>query len=235
VLAPIKHQTKTHAGGSFLWAASFFIPATYNTARNSTAATSAVNQAGFNERAAASGLNSGAGGQAALAYGNTLAGNLSSLDQQQAQALTDIETQRQKLSSQYNSAIAQAIADNDYQKAQALYNEGVRVDNALMQKQYEQAQLDQNQQSINQSASQYQQSLDWEKQQAQTSQNSTQWSQNYSIAQTLLAEGNASGLKALGIDDATIAGIQSYLDSQKKNNGWYVGYYRRRWFQHDER
>jgi len=117
------------------------LPEAYSTARNGAAAASALAQAGFNARAAGTGLNSGAGGQAALAYGNTLAANLSSLDQKQAQAVSDLGAQRQKLAAAYGSAIAQAAAENDGAKAQALYNEAVRADNSLVSASHAQATL----------------------------------------------------------------------------------------------
>jgi len=118
------------------------IPGMYNEARNQSAAVSEQNRANFNELAAARGLNSGAGGQAALAQNIAQQNNMTKLNGQEAQANTDIETQRVKLSTAYNNAIQQAVSENDFQKAQALYNEGVRVDNALMQQSQQQAALD---------------------------------------------------------------------------------------------
>ncbi len=131
------------------------IPYTYNTARNSTAAASAINQSAFNERAAASGLNNGAGGQASLSMANTMQGSLSSLDKQQAQSVADIELQRSKLAVQYNSQIQAAMAENDQARAAALYNEAVRVDNSLVSTAQAQAQLDQQKQSAQTSQKKY--------------------------------------------------------------------------------
>ena len=175
------------------------IPETYNTARNSTAATSAQNQANFNERAAASGLNNGAGGQVALSMANTLTGNISALDKQQAQAVSDIELQRTKLAQSYNSQIAQAMAANDAEKAQQLYNEAVRVDNSLAATSQAQAQLNQSQQS-----------LDLNKQSAQTSQNEYSDSKAEANAKALASVGNYSGYKALyGWSDQDVANAEA--------------------------
>lgn len=172
------------------------IPETYNTARNSTAATSAQNKASFNEAAAANGLNSGTGGQASLSMANTLAGNLSSLDKAQASSVADIETQRSKLTTAYNNAIQAAVAENDYEKAQALYNEAVRVDNSLVSTSQAQASLDTQTQQYNQ--------------QYQTSQNKYSDSLAQSKAETLAAYGDFSGYKALGYSDEMIAGMKAY-------------------------
>jgi len=106
------------------------IPQQYYTAKNEAAAQNAQSNQAFNEYAAASGLNSGAGGQAALASSNQLQSNLSSLSQAQATALADIETRRAELTTQYQSAVAQAIADNDLEKANALLSEAQRVEAA---------------------------------------------------------------------------------------------------------
>ena len=108
------------------------LPATYQAARNQTAATAEQNRAGFNERAAAYGLNSGAGGQADLAMRNQNNANMTAINQQEATAVNDLDTMRLKVSTQYQNDIAQAIADGNMQKAQLLYQEAVRVDESLV-------------------------------------------------------------------------------------------------------
>jgi len=167
------------------------IPAAYNTARNNTAATSAINQAAFNERAASSGLNNGAGGQASLSMANTLSSNLSSLDSSQASKLADLYTQRAKLTAAYNNAIQQAASENDATRAQSLYNEAVRVDNSLV------------------STAQAQASLDYQKQQAQTSQNEYSDEKALNYAKLLASYGNFTQLqKLLGLSDDETAYLQ---------------------------
>lgn len=123
-------------------AAAAKIPQTYQTARNQTAATAEQNKAAFNERAAAYGLNSGAGGQAALAMGNQNAANMSAINAQESNAVTNLDTMRLKLSTAYQNDIAQAVATGDLARAQALYNEAVRVDNGLVQQSMAQADED---------------------------------------------------------------------------------------------
>ena len=81
------------------------------------------------------GLNSGAIGQAALAQNNQLQSNLNTLESAQAAAQAEIEQQRVLLGQQYQLAINQAMAENNYNKAQALYQEAVRQDELLVQEQ----------------------------------------------------------------------------------------------------
>lgn len=85
----------------------------------------------MNERFTASGLNSGAQGQAALALGIAAQGELAGLDAERASRLADIESRRAQTKAQYQNAVAQAIAQNEIERANALYQEAVRVDNSF--------------------------------------------------------------------------------------------------------
>lgn len=107
------------------------LPGIYREAKNQSAASAAVTQQGMNERFTASGLNSGAQGQAALALSIAAQGELASLDAERASRLADIESQRAQTRSQYQNAVAQAIAQNEIERANALYQEAVRVDNSF--------------------------------------------------------------------------------------------------------
>jgi hypothetical protein len=108
------------------------IPAQYDAAANQAAAQSAVSRSAFNEMASASGLNTGATGQAALAQNNALLSSISAIRQSQAEALNDVESQRVALQQQYQAAIKEAIANNEADRAAALYNEAKRVDESLV-------------------------------------------------------------------------------------------------------
>jgi hypothetical protein len=108
------------------------IPEQYTAARNQTAASAEQGRRNFNEYAAASGLNTGTGGQAQLAINTTLQGNLNTINQAEADALADIETQRLQIQAEYQTAIAQAIAESNIAKAQALYEEAIRVDDGMV-------------------------------------------------------------------------------------------------------
>lgn len=114
----------------------------YQAARNSTAGASELARRNFAEYAAATGLNSGTGGQAELARNVTLQNNLNTIDTAEADTLADLELQRSNAEAQYNSAIAQAEADGDYALASALYQEKVRVQNALLDLEIQQQKMD---------------------------------------------------------------------------------------------
>lgn len=107
------------------------LPGVYREAKNQSAASAAVTQQSMNERFTASGLNSGAQGQAALALGIAAQGELAGLDAERASRLADIESRRAQTKAQYQSAVAQAIAQNEIERANALYQEAVRVDNSF--------------------------------------------------------------------------------------------------------
>ena len=74
---------------------------------------------------------------------------MAALNRQQQAAIDEITLQRNQARVQYETAVAQAIADNDIERARALYEEAVRVDNSwrseledlLLQQQYQMNQL----------------------------------------------------------------------------------------------
>lgn len=108
------------------------IPQSYQTAANQTAGQAAVQRAAFQEQAAASGLNSGAVGQAALAQSNMLLSRLSSIRQAEAEAMKEIEAQRAALSREYQKQVAEAVAANETERAKALFEEAKRVDESIV-------------------------------------------------------------------------------------------------------
>lgn len=95
----------------------------YQKQRNQTATNAERERMMFNEYAAASGLNSGAGGQAMLAFSNQLQSNLNDLYLGEANALTEAQNQITKLTIDYQNAIAEAVASNEYERAAALLQE----------------------------------------------------------------------------------------------------------------
>lgn len=107
------------------------LPGTYREAKNRAAADAAVTQQSMNERFTASGLNSGAQGQAALALGIAAQGSMAALDAEEARRLAELESRRAQVKAQYQNAVAQAIAQNEIERANALYQEAVRVDNSF--------------------------------------------------------------------------------------------------------
>lgn len=101
--------------------------------KRQTTGDAAQSAANWREMANAYGLNSGAIGQAGLAQNNQLQSNLNTLGAAQAAAKEELERQRTLLGQQYQAAINEAKANNDYQRAQALYQEAVRAEEALRQ------------------------------------------------------------------------------------------------------
>lgn len=91
----------------------------------------------YNEVQNAYGLTSGAMAQARLAQDNKLQGDLTAIRAAQQSVDADIERQRTLLSQQYASAIAKAQADNDLQRAQALYKAAKDDEGRLLQQQKE--------------------------------------------------------------------------------------------------
>ena len=85
------------------------LPGTYREAKNRAAADAAVTQQSMNERFTASGLNSGAQGQAALALGIAAQGSMAALDAEEARSLAELESRRAQVKAQYQNAVAQAI------------------------------------------------------------------------------------------------------------------------------
>lgn len=112
--------------------------AEYDEQKRQTQGDSERAAANWRELALAQGLNTGAIGQAALSQNNQLQSNLNTLGAAQAQNLANIEQQRALLGQQYQLQILQAQADNDFERAQALYNEAVRQDEILREQQAQQ-------------------------------------------------------------------------------------------------
>jgi hypothetical protein len=115
--------------------------ANYTEQKRQTTGQSAQDAANWREIANAMGLNSGAFGQGALAQANVLQGNLNTLNTAQASAQADIDRQRALLGQEYQLAILEAQANNDFEKANALYEEAVRQDEALRQQEQFNAQM----------------------------------------------------------------------------------------------
>ena len=118
------------------------VDARYQNARNQAAGASELAARNFAEYAAASGLNSGAGGQAELARNVTLQNNLNDINSAEADVYADLELQLANAETEYNNAIAQAEASNDFALAESLYQEKVRVQQELVNQQMQQYQMD---------------------------------------------------------------------------------------------
>lgn len=98
---------------------------------NRTAAESKMAAMNSNEYYAAAGLSSGAMMQSRLSRDNQTAANMTTLRAQQQETDADIERRRSMLADDFASAIRQAQADNDWQMAQALYDNAQTADDRL--------------------------------------------------------------------------------------------------------
>ena len=108
------------------------IPEVYQDQRNLAAAQSEVSGRDFREYAAASGLNSGTGGQAELARANQLQGDLSALSRQETAERRDLEERISQLRIQYQNEVAAAVARGEYERAAALLEEYRRAEESAV-------------------------------------------------------------------------------------------------------
>ncbi|MBQ2383687.1 MAG: hypothetical protein II290_06570, partial [Oscillospiraceae bacterium] len=98
----------------------------------------AVNNAELHD---AHGLSSGARAQVRLAQENQLQSDLTAIRQTQLQTEADTQRQRDLLSKEYASAIRKAQSENDMAKAEALYTQAQKEEEALLAKQEAAAKL----------------------------------------------------------------------------------------------
>ena len=95
----------------------------------------------YTELQNAYGLSSGAMAQARLAQDNQLEGDLTAIRTAQQTIDADIEHQRVLLGEQYRAAIAQAQAENDLERAQALYEAAKAEEERMLQMQLQAGEL----------------------------------------------------------------------------------------------
>jgi len=157
---------------------------TYDTQRNDLETQYQIARHNMGERAAANGINSGTGTQIALSQQNEYLRNYGNLNRQEAAARSDLEFERAKASAAYRDAVAQALADNDVERAKALYDEAVRVDNSMVATAQAQIQLDMQREA-------------------------TEWNRMKDQADNLAKFGDFSGYAALGYSADQIAQMRT--------------------------
>lgn len=108
------------------------IPQTYNEARRQVSTQADISRANLNEQMAGSGINVGAGSQLALSQQNSRNAAMGKVSSAEADAMSALEAQRQKVKAAYQNAVAQAISENDAARAKAIYAEAQRVDNSIV-------------------------------------------------------------------------------------------------------
>ena len=178
------------------------IPAQYDAQRNALSAQNEIEKANFNEQAAASGLNAGAGSQARLSQSNAYQQGMTALGKAQADAASNLQLERTKAKTAYQDAIQQAIKDNDARRAQALYEEAQRIDDNLVSNALNQANLD-------------------------ATRSSTNYAKMMETAKTLAQYGDFSGYLALGYSQDQVDAMRKVWEAQNaelvaKMNGTYV-------------
>lgn len=99
------------------------LPDQYRAAMNETAANAARARQSYRETAATSGLGSGAGSQAALAQNLQLQGDLNTIRSQEQAATQDAYDRILGLETAYRDAVAQAQAESEQSRAEAMLAE----------------------------------------------------------------------------------------------------------------
>lgn len=107
----------------------------YYQQQNAAAAQSELQRLAMNEMGAVSGLNTGAGGQMALALGSSLQDSLAALGAAREQDLAQSELQRLQMLAEYNGQVGSAQAQTGAALLGALYDEAVRQENLAYQAQ----------------------------------------------------------------------------------------------------
>lgn len=102
----------------------------YRAAKNRIASAAATEQRNFDEFSNAAGLGSGAAAQSRLSRSVALQNDLNALEAGRVQAHDDIAAERRGLAAGYAEAVAEAEAEGNAERARALYQEGVRVQEA---------------------------------------------------------------------------------------------------------
>lgn len=170
-------------------AAAAKLPLEYDAARNTLSAQHEIEKANFNEQAAASGLNVGAGSQARLSQSNAYQQGMTAIGTAQADAASNLQLERAKAKAAYQDAIQQAIAENDAARAQALYQEAQRIDDNLISNTLNQVNLD-------------------------MQRSNTQYAKQLETAQTLAQYGDFSGYLALGYTPEQTASMRKLWEAQ---------------------
>jgi hypothetical protein len=134
-----------------------------------------------------------------LSQDNEYQRNMNALNAAEAKARTDLEFERLKARTAYQDAVAQAIREGDAAKAKALYQEAIRVDEALV------------------SSSANQISIDLQRE-------ATQWNRMAEQADTLAKYGDFSGYAALGYSPEQIADMRRTWEAMNPDLMALMGY-----------
>ena len=184
------------------------LPAQYKAQREALAVDTEIANKNFREAAAANGINVGAGSQYQLAANNEYLRNMTTLRNAEAQAMNDVEETRRQTKADYQNAVAEAIANGNLQRAKALYDEAVRVDESIVSTARAQAQENYN---AWQSA--------YTINRAQKEDEQIAYNQALQKAETLAKYGDFSGYSALGYTSSQIAAMRALWYQQMYGTG----------------
>lgn len=183
------------------------IPATYQAQANTTAANAEKEKQAFNEQAAYSGLNTGTGSQVQLAMANQAMADQASIRAAEANALQDAENQLSALYVEYQGNIAQAIANNEYDRAAALLAEYKQAAQSVVDVASDQAYLNLSYTQNN------------------TSVSNTNYERLVAMAEALAAVGDYSGYLALGWTSDMVKNAEATWKAANPDIMAYKGYY----------
>lgn len=184
------------------------LPAIYQKQANQVSANAEKEKANFNEMAAYQGMNTGTGSQARLAMANQAQGDLANVRLAEATALTDMENQLTSLYVQYQNSIAEAVANNEYERAVALLAEYQKAAQSVVDVASDQAYL-------NLQTTQHNKSV-----------KDSSYEKALQMAETLASFGDFSGYRNLGFSDDAIANMTSVWKASNPKIMAYLPYYR---------
>lgn len=162
------------------------IPGLYQQQANALAAQAERDRQRFNEYSAQSGLDAGSGSQAALAMQNQQQANMSQLRTAEANASAEAQSKLAALFTQYQNSIAEALANNEYERAAALLAEYKQRAQSVVDVSQAQSQLNMNVANFNKDT------------------RYTNWQKQMALAEAMAAQGDFSGYRALGLSDDQI-------------------------------
>lgn len=178
------------------------IPGTYRKQKNNAEAEYEKQRKAFAEYAANSGVSSGAGSQAQLAYSNQLQSDLNDIGVAQANATADAQLQISKLKQGYQDSVAEAVKQNDYERAAALLGEYQKQAQSVVD--VAQAQADEYYRAWQSQLANKQYLAEWER-----TADAEAYDRALEQAETLAAYGDFSGYGALGYTADQIANMQA--------------------------
>ena len=180
----------------------------YKQQREALAAENEIAQQNFRQSALSHGINVGAGSQYALSSQNNYQRNMTSLRRSEAEAMNDVEENRRQIQASYQAAVAQAVSNGNLNRAKALYDEAVRVDESIVATQRAQAQENYNA---------WQSAYTVNRAEAEDAQND--YNRKLDKAETLAKYGDFSGYLDLGYTQSQVNAMRALWWQQMYGSG----------------